>query len=111
MIINNNTIMETLFKPMRAENKELEFTEILLSGKGIKKDAGGHDYYNIVEREHITKSNGCVTDKEFTTKSADGVLKKVLKQLEKEGYVVMSKPSMDCYKGRFKTTTYYLAEE
>ena len=103
--------MITLFKPMRAENKELEFTEILLSGKGIKKDAGGHDFYNIVEREHITKSNGCVTDKEFTTKSADGVLKKVLKQLENDGYVFMAKPSMDCYKGRFKTTTYYLAGE
>ena len=36
--------MITLFKPMRAENKELEFTDILLSGKGIKKDAGGHDF-------------------------------------------------------------------
>lgn len=103
--------MITLFKPMRAENKELEFTEILLSGKGIKKDAGGHDYYNIVEREYIPNSNGCVTNKEFSTKSADGVLKKVLKQLEKDGYVVMAKPSMDCYKGRFKTTTYYLAGE
>ena len=96
---------------MRAENKALEFMEILLSGKGIKKDAGGHDFYNVVEREYITKSNGCVTDKEFTTKSADGVLKKILKQLEKDGYVVMAKPSMDYYKGRFKTTTYYLAGE
>ena len=103
--------MITLFKPMRAENKEKEFTEILLSGKGIKKDAGGHDFYNIVEREYITNSNGCVTDKEFTTKSADGVLKKVLKQLDKDGYVVMTKACSDIYKGRFKATTYYLAEE
>lgn len=103
--------MITLFKPMRAENKEKEFTELLLSGKGIKKDAGGHDFYNIVEREYITNSNGCVTDKEFTTKSADGVLKKVLKQLEKDGYVVMTKACMDCYKGRFKATIYYLAGE
>lgn len=103
--------MNTEFKPMRAENKELEFTEILLSGKGIKKDAGGHDFYNIVEREHVKDSNGCVTSTGKTTKCADGVLKKVLKQLEKEGYVVMSKASLDCYKGCFKTTTYYLAEE
>ena len=103
--------MNTEFKPMRAENKELEFTEILLSGKGIKKDAGGHDFYNIVEREHVKDSNGCVTSTGKTTKCADGVLKKVLKDLEKEGYVVMSKASLDCYKGRFKATTYYLAEE
>lgn len=103
--------MNTEFKPMRAENKELEFTEILLSGKGIKKDAGGHDFYNIVEREHVKDSNGCVTSTGKTTKCADGVLKKVLKQLEKDGYVVMSKASLDCYNGRFKTTTYYLAEE
>lgn len=103
--------MRNEFKPMRAENKELEFTEILLSGKGIKKDAGGHDFYNIVEREYIKDSNGCVTDKCFTTKSADGVLKKVLKQLEKDGYVVMTKACSDIYKGRFKATTYYLAEE
>ena len=103
--------MNTEFKPMRAENKELEFTEILLSGKGIKKDAGGHDFYNIVEREHVKDSNGCVTSTGKTTKCADVVLKKVLKDLEKEGYVVMSKASLDCYKGRFKATTYYLAEE
>lgn len=103
--------METTFKPMRAENKELEFTEILLSGKGIKKDAGGHDFYNIVEREDIPNSNGCVVNNVTTTKSADGVLKKVLKQLEKDGYVVMTKACMDCYKGRFKATTYYLAGE
>ena len=103
--------MNTEFKPMRAENKEKEFTEILLSGKGIKKDAGGHDFYNIVEREHVKDSNGCVTSTGKTTKCADGVLKKVLKQLEKDGYVVMSKASLDCYKGRFKATTYYLAEE
>ena len=103
--------MITLFKPMRAENKEIEFTEILLSGNGIKKDAGGHDFYNIVEREYIQSSNGCVTDKCFTTKSADGVLKKVLKQLEKDGYVVMTKACLDCYKGRFKAVIYYLAEQ
>lgn len=103
--------MITTFKPMRADRKEQEFKEILLSGKGIKKDAGGHDFYNIVGREHVKDSNGCVTSTEKTTKCADGVLKKVLKDLEKEGYVVMSKPSLDCYKGRFKTTTYYLAEE
>ena len=103
--------MITLFKPMRAENKELEFTEILLSGKGIKKDAGGHDFYNIVEREYVKDSNGCVTSTGKTTKCADGVLKKVLKDLEKSGYVVMSKQSTDCYRGRFKTTTYYLAGE
>ena len=103
--------MNTEFKPMRAENKEKEFTELLLSGKGIKKDAGGHDFYNIVEREHVKDSNGCVTSTGKTTKCADGVLKKVLKQLEKDGYVVMSKASLDCYKGRFKTTTYYLAGE
>lgn len=103
--------MITTFKPMRAEKKEQEFKNILLSGKGIKKDAGGHDFYNIVEREHVKDSNGCVTSTGKTTKCAEGVLKKVLKDLEKEGYVVMSKASMDCYKGRFKTTTYYLAEE
>ena len=102
--------MITLFKPMRAENKEKEFTGLLLSGKGIKKDAGGHDFYNIVERKDIPSSNGCVVNNVATTKSADGVLKKVLKQLEKDGYVVMTKASQDCHTGRFKTTTYYLAE-
>lgn len=104
--------MITLFKPMRAENKELEFTEILLSGKGIKKDAGGHDYYDIIPRDRIAVANGTVGCSDYKrTPSADGVLKKVLKQLEKDGYVVMEKPSQDCYKGRFKATTYYLAEE
>lgn len=103
--------MITTFKPMKAEVKEQEFRNILLSGKGIKKDAGGHDFYNIVERECIKDSNGSVTNDGKTTKCADGVLKKVLKDLEKEGYVVMTKACLDCYKGRFKATTYYLAEE
>jgi hypothetical protein len=95
---------------MRAENKEKEFTELLLSGKGIKKDAGGHDFYKIVERKDISSSNGCVVNNVTNTKSADVVLKKVLKQLEKDGYVVMTKASQDCHNGRFKATTYYLAE-
>lgn len=104
--------MRNEFKPMRAENKELEFTEILLSGKGIKKDAGGHDYYDIVERDKISTSTCCVGCAGYkSTKAADNVLKKVLKQLEKDGYVVMTKACSDIYKGRFKATTYYLAEE
>ena len=101
--------MRNEFKPMRAEDKEFEFTELLLAGYGIKKDNGGHDFYNIVERDDIEKTNGCVTDKGRCTHSADSVLKKVLKQLEKDGYIVMAKASLDCYKGRLKTTTFYLA--
>ena len=103
--------METTFKPMMAIDREIEFKNLLLKGFGIKKDNGGHDYYNVVERENIKESNGNVTNNEKTTKSADGVLEKVLKELEKNGYVIMSKASLDCYKGRFKTTTYYLAGE
>lgn len=53
--------MVTLFKPMRAENKEKEFTELLLSGKGIKKNFGSHDCLNLFYKEsnillkHIVK--------------------------------------------------------
>lgn len=104
--------MITTFKPMMASVKEQEFKGILLSGKGIKKDNGAHDYYDIVERNNISTSTGCVgCAGSKPTKAADNVLKKVLKELEKEGYVVMTKACSDIYKGRFKSTTYYLADE
>lgn len=103
--------MTTTFKPMMAIDREIEFKNLLLRGFGIKKDNGGHDYYDIIERKMIDTSNGGVGCGEHEhTKCADGVLKKVLKQLEKEGYVLMTKASQDIYKGRFKATTYYLAE-
>ena len=104
--------METKFKPMKAIDREIEFKNLLLRGFGIRKDNGGHDYYDVIEREKIDSSNGCVgCGYHKHTKAADNVLKKILKELDKEGYVVMTKASMDCYKGRFKATTYYLAEE
>ena len=103
--------METTFRPMMAIDREIEFKNLLLRGFGIRKDNGGHDYYDIVERNKIATSTGCVGYSKITTKAADNVLKKVLKELDKEGYVVMAKASQDCYKGRFKATTYYLAEE
>ena len=103
--------METTFKPMMASVKEQEFKNALLHGYGIKKDNGAHDYYDIVERNKIATSTGCVGYSKITTKAADNVLKKVLKQLEKDGYIVMAKGCSDIYKGRFKATTYYLAEE
>lgn len=104
--------METTFKPMMAIDREIEFKNLLLRGFGIKKDAGGHDYYDIIPRDRIVVANGTVGCSDYKrTPSADGVLKKVLKDLDKDGYVVMTKASQDCYKGRFKATTYYLAEE
>lgn len=103
--------MEKTFKPMMAIDREIEFKNLLLRGFGIRKDNGGHDYYDVIERKKIDSSNGGVGYGDHKqTKAADNVLKKVLKQLEKDGYVVMTKASMDCYKGRFKATTYYLAE-
>jgi hypothetical protein len=103
--------METTFKPMMAIDREIEFKNLLMRGFGIRKDNGGHDYYDIVERDKIATSTGCVGCSGYkSTKAADNVLKKVIKELDKEGYVVMAKASQDCYKGRFKATTYYLAE-
>lgn len=104
--------MFTTFKPMKASVKEKEFKNALLHGYGIRKDNGGHDYYDVIERCNIDTANGGVGyGGHAHTKAADNVLKKVLKELDKEGYVVMTKASQDCHKGRFKTTTYYLAEE
>ena len=103
--------METTFKPMMAIDREIEFKNILLRGFGIRKDNGGHDYYDVIERKKIDTANGGVGYGDHErTKAADNVLKKVLKELDKEGYVVMTKASMDCHTGRFKATTYYLAE-
>lgn len=104
--------MTKKFKPMMAIDREIEFKNLLLRGFGIRKDNGGHDYYDVIERNKIDSANGCVGCGDHKhTKAADNVLKKVLRELDKEGYVVMTKASMDCYKGRFKATTYYLAEE
>lgn len=104
--------METTFKPMMAIDREIEFKNLLLSGFGIRKDNGGHDYYDVIERRKIVSANGCVGCGDHKQiKAADNVLKKVLKDLDKEGYVVMTKASQDCHTGRFKSTTYYLAGE
>lgn len=104
--------METTFKPMMAIDREIEFKNLLMRGFGIRKDNGGHDYYDVIKRKNIDSANGGVGYGDHErTKAADNVLKKVLKQLEKDGYVVMTKASLDNYKGRFKATTYYLAEE
>jgi hypothetical protein len=104
--------MATTFKPMMASNKESEFTKLLLAGYGIKKDNSGHDYYDIVPRGNIPVANTGVGAASYkTTKAADNVLKKVLKTLDKAGYVIMTKAAMDGYKGRFRAVTYYLAEE
>lgn len=104
--------METTFKPMMAIDREIEFKNLLLRGFGIRKDNGGHDYYDVIERKKIDSANGCVGCGDHKhTKAADNVLKKILKELEKDGYIVMVKACSDIYKGRFKSTTYYLAEE
>ena len=104
--------MEKNFKPMMAIDREIEFKNLLLRGFGIRKDNGGHDYYDVIERKKIDTANGGVGYGDHErTKAADNVLKKVLKDLDKEGYVVMTKASMDSYKGRFKATVYYLASE
>ena len=96
---------------MMAIDREIEFKNLLLRGFGIKKDDGAHDYYDIVERDKIATSTCCVGCAGYkSTKAADNVLKKVLKELEKDGYIVMAKACSDIYKGRFKSTTYYLAE-
>lgn len=103
--------METTFKPMMAIDREIEFRNLLLRGFGIKKDNGAHDYYDIVERDKIATSTGCVGCAGYkSTKAADNVLKKILKELDKEGYVIMTKACSNTYTGRFKSTTYYLAE-
>lgn len=104
--------METTFKPMMAIDREIEFKNLLLRGFGIRKDNGGHDYYDVIERNKIDSANGGVGygDHEHT-KAADNVLKKILKELDKEGYVIMTKACSNTYTGRFKSTTYYLAEE
>jgi hypothetical protein len=104
--------METTFKPMMAIDREIEFKNLLLRGFGIRKDNGGHDYYDVIERKKIDSSNGGVGYGDHKhTKAADNVLKKVLKTLDKAGYVIMTKAAMDGYKGRFRAVTYYLAEE
>lgn len=104
--------MEKTFKPLMAKVKEEEYIDILMRGNGIRKDCGGHDYYDIIPRERITTSTGTVGcgDNERTS-AADEVLKDVLRNMKKNGYIVLSKPSSDIYKGRFKATTYYLAGE
>lgn len=104
--------MTKSFKPLMASVKNEEFKNILMNGDGIRKDNGGHDYYEIIPREKIAVSNGTVGcgDHERTS-AADEVLKDVLRNMKKNGYIVQSKPSSDGYTGRFKTTTYYLAGE
>lgn len=104
--------MTKSFKPLMAKVKEEEYIEILMRGDGIRKDCGGHDYYDIIPREKIAVSNGTVGcgDHERTS-AADEVLKDVLRNMKKNGYIVQSKQSSEIYNGRFKTTTYYLAGE
>lgn len=104
--------MTKSFKPLMASVKNEEFKSILMRGDSIRKDNGGHDYYDIIPREKIAVSNGTVGCGDCKrTAAADEVLKDVLRQLKKDGYIVQSKPSSDNYTGRFKTTTYYLAGE
>ena len=104
--------MTKKFKPLMANVKNEEFYGILISGNGIRKDNGGHDYYDIIPRDLLPTSNGTVgCGDHMRTSAADEVLKDVLRQLRKEGYIVQSKASSDVYTGRFKATTYYLAGE
>lgn len=104
--------MEKTFKPMMAIDKEIEFKNLLLRGFGIRKDNGGHNYYDVIERNKIDAATACVGYGDHKhTKAADNVLKKVLRDLDKDGYVIMTKACLEYYKGRFKSTTYYLAEE
>ena len=99
------------FKPLMASKMNEDFTNVLVSGDGIRIDKA-HDYCEVIERNKIRSSNGCVgTGFNERLTRADDVLKDVLKQLKKEGYVVMTKQSSDTYTGRFKATTYYLAGE
>lgn len=104
--------MTKIFKPLLASVKNEEFKDILMSGDGIRKDCGGHDYYDIIPRENISSTNGTVGCGTYRrTSAADEVLKDVFRQLKKAGYIVQSKPSSDIHTGRFKTTTFYLAGE
>lgn len=104
--------MTKKFKPLMANVKEEEYIDILMRGDGIRKDNGGHDYYDIIPREKIPFSNGTVGcgDNKHTS-AADDVLKDVLRKMKKNGYIVQSKPCSDIHTGRFKATTYYLAGE
>ena len=104
--------MAKRFLPLKAETKFDEFYAILMSGDGIRKDNGAHDYYDIIPRERISVTNGTVGFGDYKhTSFADDVLKDVIKHLKKEGYIVHAKPSSDVYTGKNKAVTYYLAGE
>ena len=49
--------MAKRFLPLKAETKFDEFYAILMSGDGIRKDNGAHDYYDIIPRERISVTN------------------------------------------------------
>ena len=104
--------MATNFVPLKAEAKHEEFYKILMSGKGIKKDNGGHDYYDVIPRHFIKGSIGTVGSSDYKMVSAaDDVLNDVVKTLKKEGYIVQKKTCSEIYTGRFKAVIYYLAGE
>ena len=104
--------MAKTFVPLKTEAKHEEFYKILMSGNGIRKDNGGHDYYDIIPRERISAANGTVGSSDYNrTSAADDVLKDVIKVLKKEGYIVQTKLCSDIHTGRFKAVTFFLAGE
>lgn len=104
--------MEKDFKPTMAEQIEEKFTTTIMNGDGIRKDNGGHDFFEVIPRNIIKTANGGLGGSDYERLvPADKILKRVILKLEKDGYIVLQKPCSDLYKGRFKTTVYYLAGE
>lgn len=104
--------MEKNFKPMMAAQVEEQFTNILMNGDGIRKDNGGHDFFEVIPRASVRVSNGGVGCSGYEQlQPANKILSRVILKLEKEGYIVLQKPCSDSYKGRFKASVYYLASE
>jgi len=103
--------MANNFKPLMASTINEEFTNILMGGDGIRTDKA-HDYYEVIERSALPSCRGCIGTGRYTrVQRADDVLKDVLRQLKKEGYIVLTRGCSDIYKGDLKATTYYLAGE
>ena len=103
--------MAKTFKPVMATEMTTEFSRVLMNGDGIRTDKG-HDYVEVIPRENIPYANGCVGSANYDRLlRADDVLKDVIKQMKKDGYIILTKDCSDIHTGRFKATTYYLAGE
>lgn len=104
--------MARRFMPVMAEQVERKYMGVFMRGDAIRKDVYGHDYYEVIPRDCIAQSNsGLGISKREHIMAAEDVFSTVLKNLKKNGYVIMRKQCRHSGSGEYKATIYYLAGE